>query len=167
MPKLIIINGAPGIGKTTVAELVFSKLKNSAFLDGDSVWRINPFQVNERMKALADKNIALILRNYLEAGYQYVILSWVLHEREIIDRLLRDLSDLDFEAQVFTLIAEEGALLERVRSRDPSRKNLQLVRERLRQSLALETRKIDVTKLGPEEVAAEILAAVSCRLRRL
>ena len=45
MVKLIIINGAPGAGKSVVGNLLFSRLDNSTFLDGDDVWRINPFEV--------------------------------------------------------------------------------------------------------------------------
>ena len=32
MPKLLVINGPPEIGKSTVAEIVFSRLANPAFL---------------------------------------------------------------------------------------------------------------------------------------
>ena len=35
MPKLLVINGAPGIGKSTMAEIVFSRLSNPTFLHRD------------------------------------------------------------------------------------------------------------------------------------
>ena len=77
MTKLIIINGAPGVGKSAVANLLFSKLNNSAFLNGDDVWRIDPFEVNEITKNPVEDNIAYVLRNYIKAQYECVILSWV------------------------------------------------------------------------------------------
>ena len=32
MPELVVINGAPGIGKSTMAEIVFSRLANAPLL---------------------------------------------------------------------------------------------------------------------------------------
>ena len=66
MTKLIIINGAPGVGKSVVGNLLFSKLDNSAYLDGDDVWRINPFEVNELTKNLAADNIVSMISNFMK-----------------------------------------------------------------------------------------------------
>ena len=160
MPKLILINGPPGIGKTAVARLVFARLQNSAFLDGDDVWQINPFEVNERTKAIVQRNIPFVLRGYLEAGYEYVILAWVMHQQAIIDWLLDQLRDLRFDVGVFTLIAEEQVLHDRWRARAGHDEVSQVVSDRLRQSLELDTTKIDTTHLTAEQVADRILDAL-------
>ncbi len=156
-----MINGAPGIGKSTVAEIVFSRLSNAAFLDGDDVWRINPFEVTDHTKAIVDKNIPFVLRSYLEAGYEFVILAWVMHQQEIIDRVLSGLRDLDFDLHVFTLIAEEDALRDRWRARADKQEVPALVSDRLRQSRALHTTQIDTTDLDPTDVAATILESIA------
>jgi broad-specificity NMP kinase len=161
MPKLVIVNGAPGVGKSTVAKLVFPRLSNSAFLDGDDVWRTNPFEVTEHTKAIVEKNIPFLLRSYLEAGYEYVLLAWVMHRQEIIDLVLAELSDLDFEVHVFTLVAEESVVQDRWRHRTGREGDSSLVADRLRQSKALESTKIDTTDLGPEEIAERILNALA------
>ena len=160
MPKLVIINGAPGIGKTTVAEVVFSKLPNSALLDGDDVWRVNPFEVNDRTKAVVERNIPFVLRSYLDAGYEYVLLTWVMHKQEIIDRVVGSLDGLDFGLHVFTLVAEEGVLCERWRDRAGRNEAPALVMDRLRESRRLETTLIETSDMSPEQVAEEILASI-------
>ncbi len=161
MAKLVIVNGAPGVGKSTVAELVFSKLCNAAFLDGDDVWRIRPFEVNDRTKAIVGKNIPVVLRSYLEAGYEYVLLAWVMHRQEIIEAVLEALSDLEFELHVFTLVADEETLSQRWRSRAGEQTVPELVADRLRQSRRLPTTQIDTTGLEPDEVADRILASIA------
>ena len=161
MAKLVIVNGAPGVGKSTVAEIVFSGLSNAAFLDGDDVWRIRPFEVNDRTKAIVGKNIPFVLRSYLEAAYDYVLLAWVMHRQEIIDAILEALSDLEFDLHVFTLVAEEGVLCERWRSRAGKQAVPELVGDRLRQSRRLRTTQIDTTGMEPDEVADRILASVA------
>lgn len=167
MQQFIIINGTPGIGKTTVAKLLFARLKNCAYLCGDEVWQINPFEVNERTKAIVEKNIPFVLRSYLEAGYQSVILDWVLPRQEIIDQILRPLADLNFEAQVFTLVADEKVAVERALARAGEARNPEGVRERLRQSRQLDSVQIDTTSLSAEAISDKIFDLLSPILPQL
>lgn len=155
--KLIIISGAPGVGKTTIGNMLFSKLDSSAFLDGDDVWRINPFEVTDKTRSIVEKNIIYILRNYIEAGYEYVILSWVLHRQSIIDRLLNNLNDLDFKVYIFTLICNEEILIER---RQLQGREKDIAIDRLCQSLNLETEKFDTGILKPDEIISSIMESV-------
>ena len=160
MSKLIIINGAPGIGKSTAAKIVFGRLMNSALLDGDDVWRINPFEVNDRTRAIVEKNIPFVLRSYIEAGYEYVILAWVMHRQQIIDLILNPLRDLDLDVHVFTLVADDKSAVERCLSRDGKARDTEVVMSRLRQSRELNTTKLDTTHLEPSEVAETILSSL-------
>lgn len=50
MKKIYLIGGAMGVGKTTVAQILKTKLSNSVFLDGDWCWDSDPFQVTEETK---------------------------------------------------------------------------------------------------------------------
>ncbi len=160
MATLIIITGAPGIGKTAVGREVFERLSDCAWLDGDDVWRINPFEVTEHTKAIVIRNIPYVLRGYLEAGYEYVLLTWVLHQQAIIDDVLAGLRGLDFEVRAFTLIAEEDVLLDRWRARAGREQVPELVADRLRQSATLATTKIDTSEITAVEVAERIVGAV-------
>ncbi len=155
--SLIIVNGAPATGKSAVVKHLHARLTNSALLDADDVWRINPFEVNDRTRKLAEDNITSVLRHYLEAGYEYVILAWVLPDQAIIDRLLDRLKDLPKLVHVFTLVADEQVLLDRMRH-DPGRTtDAQLALRRMRQTKSLNTQKIDTSSTSPEDVADVIL----------
>ena len=161
---LILLTGAPSIGKSTVARELLGRLNSAAWLDGDDVWRINPFSVNTLTKALVERNICCILRNYLEAGLSWVILSWVLHRQEIIDRLLFALADVEHECYAFALVADEAALCQRY-AEDARRDPLSAPPlDRLRQSRETNTIQIDTTNKTPQEVAAEVLQHIGPQL---
>lgn len=161
MTKLILIGGAPGIGKSTVARLLMNQLPNSAWLDGDDVWRMNPFRVDAVTTAMVQHNIAYVLRGFIEAGFSYAILSWVMHRQIIIDQLLDSLQGLSFQALVCTLVCSPAALAERHRG-DPARSDIsQLALDRLEQSRQLKTLQIDTDGLSAGEVAARIRAAMA------
>jgi len=161
LTKLIIINGAPGVGKSTIGNVIFSRLHNSAFLDGDDVWRINPFEVTDRTRSIVERNIAFVLRNYIEASYEYVILVWVLHQQSIIDHLLGNLDDLKFKVYIFTLICDEEILLERLRQQGKKGRELEVALDRLQQSLTLKTEKLDTSLLKPDKIVSRIVAAIT------
>ena len=50
MNRLIFITGSPCVGKTTCGEKLMKVIDNSAFLDGDAVWRTNPLMRKDKLK---------------------------------------------------------------------------------------------------------------------
>jgi len=113
-PKLIIISGSPCVGKTTVADRLFCSYKNSAHLDDDWVWRVNPFGFDDPRNLSINKNIAYVLSNYLNLNFDYVVLSSVRtmyqNSRESI---LRDITAKDYMTIGFTLTCSEETLIKR------------------------------------------------------
>jgi len=158
--KLIIINGTTGVGKTSVGRLLFKSLSKSTFLDGDDVWQIHPFVVNEETKEMVHKNIAYILRTYLQSSYENIIFVWVLHQQEIIDLIVNGLSGIKYKLYIFTLIVDEKILLDRIKSDKNNPRDQQIALDRLRSSLKLNTTKIDSSHLSPNEVVDKILLAL-------
>lgn len=80
MKKLVIINGTMGVGKTTISKEVHKSLDKSVWLDGDWFWMMNPWVFSEENIRMVMDNITHLLRNYLtNSTFDYVILSWVLH----------------------------------------------------------------------------------------
>jgi len=67
MKELIIINGPPGIGKSTISSRLLQMLKDSVWLDRDWCWMMNPWVVNEETKEIALKNITFCLSNFLKS----------------------------------------------------------------------------------------------------
>jgi len=73
--KLILIGGEAWTGKSTCAEILFNRLYNCAWLDGDDVWRVNPWSLDDPRLRTSDINMAFVLQTYLQAHFDYVILS--------------------------------------------------------------------------------------------
>lgn len=70
--KLFIITGSPCVGKTSVAEKLFTSYENSAFFDGDWAWCVNPFSIDDPRLRNGDKTISLALSTYLNSKFDYV-----------------------------------------------------------------------------------------------
>lgn len=162
-PRLIVISGAPGVGKSVVASHLCRMLDECAWLDGDDVWRIHPFRVDAERVALAERNIVAVLRNYLSNGCAHVILTWVLHRQEIIDRILSGLEGIPFDGSLFTLVCDERTLESRWRASHSGHADVELALRRLRESAALDTTHIDTTELSPEQVAGGILETLAAK----
>lgn len=161
--RLIIINGAMGVGKTTVCRELLKNLPQCAFLDGDWCWMMDPFIVNEETKKMVQDNIIHLLRSYLNCSvYKNVVFCWVLHQESILKELVTQLEDLHFSLYKITLFCSEQALLLRlekdvaqgIRQQDVISRSL----ERLPLYREMDTVKIDVTSLSPLEAAKKIEA---------
>lgn len=160
--KLIIINGTMGIGKSTVCNILLNTLKPSVYLDGDWCWNMNPFVVSEENKKMVIDNITYMLNSYLNnSGYEYIIFCWVIHQECIFNQILEPLKSSEFELHKISLICSEKALKSRleidvqngIRSADVIDRSVQ----RIKLYKNMDTVKIDVSDIDPEEVADEIV----------
>ena len=159
---MIFINGTMGAGKTAVCRSLQNKLPANVFLDGDDVWNMRPFTVNEATKEMVLSNIGAVLENFLASGqFDYVLFCWVMHEREIVDNILARLKT-PFDFRFFTLTCEKAALEARLekdiaaglRSRGIIARSAE--RAGHYQNMGSET--VDTTHLTAEEVAVQIAA---------
>jgi broad-specificity NMP kinase len=116
--KLIIISGSPCVGKTTAAEILFELYENSAHLDGDWVWRVNPFSIDDPRLRNGDKNMSFVLSTYLKSNFDYVIFSSVITMYESIrESILNDITAKNFIIVGITLTCSEETLTERHKNR--------------------------------------------------
>lgn len=121
MQKLILITGSPCVGKTAVAEKLLESCENSAFFDGDWAWCVHPFSLSDPRLRRGDKTISFALSTYLDAKFDYVILSSVVVIGEPIRAaILRDITAKDYMTLAFTLKCSEETLRERHRQRGDS-----------------------------------------------
>ena len=116
MKKIYLIGGAMGVGKTTVAQILKTKLSNSVFLDGDWCWDSDPFQVTEETKIMVIDNISHLLNNFIHcSAYDNIIFCWVMHEQSIIDDILSRLDHKDCKVYCVSLVCDPDVLSERLR----------------------------------------------------
>ena len=163
MKTLYLIGGPMGVGKTTVCRLLKKELDRAVFLDGDWCWDAHPFLVNPETREMVMDNICHVLNNFLHCqAYEHVIFCWVMHEQEIIDRLLGALDTVDCQVRAISLVCSREALAERlqrdirrgIRREDVMERSM----GRLHLYGALKTIKIDVSAISPEETAEKIMA---------
>lgn len=86
MKDLIIFSGAPGSGKTTVAELLQKEIKAPLIDFGDlRAWHLNFnwSNANNKEEEMAFGNLVFVLNNYLKHGYKNVIITDLKDERAI------------------------------------------------------------------------------------
>lgn len=155
-----------GVGKSTVCNILLEKLAPGVYLDGDWCWNMNPFIVSEENKKMVENNITYLLKSYLDnSGYEYIIFCWVIHQEDIFKQLLEPLSNYDYELYKFSLICSETALKNRlemdvqkgIRKADVIDRSIQ----RLKLYNNMDTIKIDVSDITPEQTAGEIIKSVS------
>ena len=116
--KLIIISGSPWVGKTTVADNLFYSYENSAHLDDDWVWRVNPFSFNDPRNQNGHKSMSFVLSTYLNSNFDYVIFSSVrMISKTTRESILKDITAKDYMTIGFTLTCSEKTLIERHKKR--------------------------------------------------
>ena len=158
-PKLILIGGEAWTGKSTCAEILYQRLDNSAWLDGDDVWRVNPFSVDDPRLRTSDINMAFVPQTYLRSKFDYVILtSIVVSVPSITERILERITGVDYELVSITLMADETTLTDRARHRDDNLDPHFVVLEQTRGLPG--TVKIDTANRSPEEVVDDMLAVI-------
>ncbi|HEY91358.1 MAG TPA: hypothetical protein G4O07_05940 [Dehalococcoidia bacterium] len=155
---LILIGGPPWVGKTTCAREVFLSLENSAWLDGDDVWRVNPFSVEDPRLRNSDRNMSFVLRTYLESRFDYVIFSSVvLTDKQITDGILDAIGIEGYDMLFFMLACSHSTLEARSARRD----NVASPESRFtRAAKEQDAIHIDTTEMTPVEVSGKILSVV-------
>ncbi|SHK77170.1 shikimate kinase [Clostridium cavendishii DSM 21758] len=161
MKKLIIINGVMGVGKTTISKDLYKNLENSFWLDGDNVWLMNPFVVNEENKKMVIDNISFILNNFLKnSSTDYVVFNWVIHSENIMKDILQNIKCINFKLYKITLMCSKETLINRIendineglRDEDNIRRSL----EKLAMYENMDTIKIDTTNKDIDTIVEEI-----------
>lgn len=116
MKRLIMINGAMGVGKSAVSRCIQRLLPACALLDGDWCWNVHPFFVTEESKRRVMDHIVTVLRGYLDcADVKNIVFCWVMQRREIAESILARLPLGDVKVSRFTLTASPETVVARLR----------------------------------------------------
>lgn len=160
MKNFIIINGAMGVGKTSICKELYKKLENSAWLDGDWCMMMNPF--SETNQKIFLENIYYLLNNYLShPTFEYVLFSWVIPREDMMDYIIRRLSDNDFHLIRVTLLCSDDKLRERMLR--TGRDEMTIEKSMLYQEVfknSNTTVKLDTSQLSLVETVDEVLKII-------
>jgi len=168
--KLIIINGAPGVGKSTVAEKLHAELLLSFLIVIDTWWKqISNWRENRKESQRLVYKIALVsIDAYLEEGKDVIVDKAILNDIKTLDELVRIGERHGAEVFELVLMASKEVVLERATQRGFNKQGLLTPEEaeklwELSQDLK-ETRPnaviIDTTSISPEEVYEKVRGIV-------
>lgn len=163
MKRLIIVNGTMGVGKTATCKELNKRLNNSVWLDGDWCWMMDPFIVNEENKKMVKDNIIFLLNNFISnSNIENIIFNWVIHDESIIEEILAELRNIEYDLEKITLICSRSELKRRI-SKDIDAGNRDIAcLERSLNYLDLykdmNTEKFDTSGKNIDEVVEEICA---------
>lgn len=110
--QALLLGGAPGVGKTSVARhlLSFAAYGSSLtqWVDVDDLWRHQPWRVDAATRNLVRSNLAAVAGNAAEAGVHRLIITWVYQSVEM-QQLVRSVLPLGTTTRTVQLRATEGA----------------------------------------------------------
>ena len=159
MQKLILLAGEAWTGKSSCADQLYQRFSNSAWLDGDDVWRVNPFSVSDKRLRNSDLNMAFVIDNYLKCNFDYVFFSSiVLCDKGIREKILNLLTAESFEIIFITLFASESELRLRAKKRDLNIDPQFLL---LAESLQQDSIFVDTTEKKLPDVVDEIMSHIN------
>ncbi len=152
--KIIIINGSPGIGKSTTAQLLAQSSQNSVYIRGDDIkhWIINR-NSEELTRGLTYINGGACCRNYLKAGYELIVFEYVFTKKIDVERFIDCGMNSCF---IFTLIAPLSIIKQREQlrlNREILGKAIDIAYDEIIKNKADLGTFIDTEFLSPQEVS--------------
>jgi len=115
---IIIINGALGVGKTSVAEELLKRFNRSVHLDGDHIGNVHPFEIYDKARIEhLYQTLAHLVRFHQEHGYPDFVINYVFESSGSLEQLLSLLRPLDENINVLWLTCDETEHAKRVQGR--------------------------------------------------
>lgn len=154
--KAIIINAAPGVGKSTLLKLLENNLPQGyAVVDGDDVGRTIPLVKTVDWLNLMQDNIVSCAKNYKRYNIKTLIISFVFPTKERLQRLSDLLKDEECFVYHITLTCDSNQLKKRIEIRNTQK--LISISNALEMNNKIKELKsyysLDTTNKFPEEVA--------------
>lgn len=161
MKKFIVINGAMGVGKTSICKELNKKLLNSVWLDGDWCMMMNPLNFTETNKKMFLDNIYHLLNNYLSnPSFEYVLFSWVIPREDMMNYIIKKLSDNGFELIRITLLCADDKLKERMIQAGRDDATIEQSMQYQEAFRSINTIKVDTTELSVIVTVDEVLRII-------
>jgi hypothetical protein len=164
-PRILVVSGLPGVGKSTTAHLLAARLPRAAHVEADRLQALivsggvgpDPDGIRgeaERQLRLRLRNACLLARSFLEHGFTAVIDDIVAGPR--LEHLIEDLDGVPFGFVM--LLPEFAAVKARWRSMgSPFVDQWDWIDDQIRNDTARVGLWLDTTSLGPEQTVDAIL----------
>lgn len=160
---VIVVNGAPGVGKSTVLRAMADLVPpGSAMFDGDDVARVRPHRLSLEWLNLVQENLLACAENFRNFGVNHLFIAFPFPSQERVDRLNRAFGERGFGMRWVSLLADAQYQRERLVVRNPRLyHNLETLAGYNEQVKALAgVPRIDTTAKTLDQVAAEVVALV-------
>ncbi len=160
-PKLIILDGARGAGKSSVSALLKDKVENTSFIGLDLIRNlITKSKATDDFNAIAFDVIFSMTDSFLSNGVNVVIDSGITKARDV--KLKEIASKNNAVISMYYLSAPKEVLWERIQKRGeergkmPSRERFDYTFEMQQSKDFSDFTEIDTTKQNPEEISEYI-----------
>jgi len=121
--KIILLNGPAGVGKTTIGRALAATARNGVCIHGDDLKNfIVTRDLTQVAGGLAYKNAASLACNFIDGGYDLVVVDFVFEQPHHVQRFCREIS-ATIAIHLVTLWAPLPTVLARERAR-PHRERL-------------------------------------------
>lgn len=108
--RMVLLGGAPGIGKSSVAEEILRIAVDGPALvqwvDVDALWRHQPWRVDAAMITMMQANLRAVIGNAATAGVELLLVTWVFQQASFHE-MLRDLAPDGVKVVSVQLLADE------------------------------------------------------------
>lgn len=120
MPRLVLINGAPGSGTSTMAALLAGRLPDALVIDVDRIRRSLPEWAFDHLAAgrLARSQAVDASREHL-ARDRDVVIAHHLAKNEFVEELQAEAGDLGATSHEIVLVLPVAVLRDRLAAREP------------------------------------------------
>ena len=159
MARVILLNGPPGVGKTTVGRLLAGLSPNGACIHGDCLKYFVVSRVDGAVRGgLGYINGATMAANFVEAGYECVVFEFVFEQLSHVDHFV-SACRAPVPVHLFTLWAPLETVLAREQgrpNRDPLGDRVAACYETMAQNLDLLGKRIETAAISPDMIARTI-----------
>src|SRR3989344_3203263 len=101
------ISGHVGSGKTILGEMLQEKFASCARVESDFLILVKPFEIGPKLTELSVKNTISVVSNFLEEGYENILIVGGVWNQEQLDQYLRKFPTEKYDVSVFWLHASK------------------------------------------------------------
>lgn len=164
---IIVINGPPGIGKTTIAQKLSKKLRKAAVIEVDKVkyFSVDKDQVGESID-LGDQQVFMMIRALKESKV-HIIIEYVYESQKYFNAIIRNLRSIDRTVYAYRL---RSSLSENIHRDKRRPKTIRLgervheIAERLDERGDAVGYTVETTGLSVEKTAEKIFLLISAEI---